>query len=92
MTRLSNELKCKGCSDNAKGCGKVFPCESKRTAHHNKGKPNYRCPVPVCESTSTTKGNLHRHIRKEHPERMDELNIKPKKKYTGANQIRKKKR
>ena len=81
MPRLTNELKCEGCTDNAKGCGKVFVSESDRTRHHNKGKPNYRCPVPVCESTSTTKGDLHRHIRKKHPERMDELNIKPLKKY-----------
>ena len=88
MPRLKNELECKGCPDNAKGCGKVFPCESKRTAHHNKGKPNYRCPVPVCSITSTTKGCLHHHIRKKHPEQMDELNIKPVKKNTSTNQIR----
>ena len=80
MTRLSNELKCKGCSDNAKGCGKVFGSEIARTRHHNKGKPNYRCTVPRCESTYTRKSNLHTHIRKEHPEQMDELNIKPLKK------------
>ena len=77
MPRLTNEFECEGCPDNAKGCGKVFGSESLRTQHHNKGKPNYRCPVPVCSRTYTQKSYLHKHIRKEHPERMDELNIKP---------------
>ena len=77
MPRLTNEFECKGCPDNAQGCGKVFVCESHRTRHHNKGKPNYPCPVPVCSATYTQKGDLHKHIRKEHPEQMSELNIKP---------------
>ena len=55
MPRLTNELECKGCPDKAQGCGKVFQYESHRTIHHNKGKPNYRCPVPSCSITFTQK-------------------------------------
>ena len=65
MPRLTNELECKGCPDNAKGCGKVFGRESHRTIHHNKGKPNYRCSVlSLFEYVYTKKHWFYKHIRK----------------------------